>query len=94
MKDFIIKRFALAAQVTIVIAQVAAIVYALDAKASDTSPEVLAQEVTDYRVEIQQRAGGAVKMTQADIASQLATKLNNEEPSSVRLAADPTGNRG
>lgn len=94
MKDFIIKRLALAAQITLVVAQVAGIVYALEAKASDSSPELLAQEVINYRVEIRQRAGGAVKMTQAVVAGQLETKLNKEESSSARLAGDPTGNRG
>ena len=94
MKDFIIKRLALTAQITLVIAQVAGIVYALEARASDSSPELLTQEVIDYRFEIQQRAGGAVKMTQADVASQLETKLQKEETSPVRLAGDPTGNRG
>lgn len=94
MKDFIIKRLALAAQITLVVAQVAGLLYALQAKASDTSPKLLAQEVIDYRIEIQQRAGGAVKMTQADIAGQLETKLIKAESSSARLAGDPTGNRG
>jgi len=94
MKDFIIKRLALAAQIALVVAQVAGLLYALQANASDSSPNLLAQEVIDYRIEIQQRAGGAVKMTQAYIAGQLETKLNQEESSSARLAGDPTGTGG
>ncbi|MBT8444041.1 MAG: hypothetical protein HKN81_01770 [Gammaproteobacteria bacterium] len=94
MKDFIIKRLALAAQITLVVAQVAGIVYALEARASDSSPELLAQEVIDYRIEIQQRAGGAVIMTQSETIDALETKLNIEESSSARLAGKSTGNSG
>lgn len=81
MKDFFRNRLALAAQITVLVAQVIGIGIALDAKASDSSEAKLAQEVMDYRLQIQQRARGAIKMTQTETKSDLEVKLNQEESS-------------
>jgi len=76
MKEFIRNRLVLAAQITLVIVQVIGIGIALDAKANDSSATKLAQEVVDYRIEIQQRTRSAITMAQVETIDDLEVKLD------------------
>ena len=95
MKALIIKRFALIAQVGLVAAQIVAIAFALQAKANEATPEMIAREVIEYRIEIQKRAGGAAKMAQDEAQNDLAAKLERQKSdSSARIAGETAGNSG
>lgn len=101
MKDKIRDRLLLAAQFTILLAQIAGIAFAsIQLAQADSGMTISATRpvthdgTAEYRNEIQARARVAVWQTRFNAMSNLGLKLNNEQPSSVRLAGNFESNSG
>jgi len=96
------KRLLLAAQVTILLAQVVGLVFAATSTGLAQEPSALAAAgfdpitdcATEYRDEMRAHAGIAVSKAQDDTMTDLDIRLQNKKSSDAPLERDNLGERG